>query len=417
MPETPTAAAEPAEPHKAEAQSRWLTCLVDHNPFYLLSGVCLLLGCFLVSSSLGEQREHTIWPLLSLLATVSVYEVVVLGLGIYLARWHRLRRDAIYLLTIGLVLLVDGGLLYNELMTLELMAGVVVSSVAFMLALVKIAVLSRLLGVALSPTGWGVVALSLVVMFALPGVARELFRAEMLGAWWLYGGWWLAGGLLALHAMEPMRRDALYRSDIADSTVQRVLRALLLVLPWLSVLGHLVAVHFVFEQAMVMPYLGPVLLGAGVYAMGQMQRAGALRVRLVTMFGVLALLLSVPGFEELSVMVAWPTPWALTPLRVALLVTGGLWLVTGIGLGAWRLLGLAGVSFALGAIGPTPVVIRERLTGWSERLMEWSRDLLPQTQLQWGVAVLVLAFGLLGAGAVVSFVGARRRRSLKDEGE
>ena len=388
------------------ARGWWLTRLADHNPFYLLSGVCLLLGCFLVSSAVGEEREWAAGLLLGLLATTWAYELIALGLGIYLVRRLGLTRDGAYLLAVALVLFVDGALLYNELMMLapRLASGVAIA--ALVLAAVKLGVLVRLLGVPLNARAWVLVGVSLGVLLSLPGAVRTLAQAEMLSAAWLYGAWWLAGALVALHGLERLRRDV---GEV--SAVARFLRGAVLVLPWGSVVGHLLALHYVFEQALLLDHVGPMLLGLMVYVCAQMRGPGQGRAVVAAILGLWAVIVSLPAAAELDFTLVWAGDWPVTSLRLMLIAAGLAWLaVAAAQRRGWWLTGLSLLVFVLAGAGHTRQAIREGLVNWWHKGVEHARGLLPETQMQWGLTVLVLAFVFLAVGLAVSVVGARLRR-------
>ena len=389
----------------------WLTRLADHNPFYLLSGVCLLLGCFLVSSAVGEEREWAAGLLLGLLATTWAYELIALGLGIYLVRRLGLARDGAYLLAVALVLLVDGALLYNELMMLAPRLATGVAVAALVLAAVKLGLLVRLLDVPLNVRAWVLVGASLLVLLSLPGAVRALAQAEMLDAAWLYGGWWLAGTLVAVHGVERLRRDV---GEV--STLARLVRGAVLVLPWVSVVGHLLALHYVFEQRLLLDHVGPMLLGLMVYACAQMRGPGQGRAVMAAFMGLWAVIVSLPAAAELEFALAWAGDWPVTSLRLMLIATGLAWLVvTAVQRRGWWLAGLSLLVFVLAGAGHTRQAIRDGLVQWWNDGLERVRGLLPETQMQWGLTVLVLAFVFLAVGLAVSVVGARVRRQGHDD--
>ncbi len=100
----------------------------SHNPLFLLSGVCMLGGCFLINSAVHEDPDR-IAPVVWLLAAFNLYEALVIGLGLYLARGgaggetgpvdqgkaEGAVRDAGLLLVLETLLLGDFTFLYAEL--------------------------------------------------------------------------------------------------------------------------------------------------------------------------------------------------------------------------------------------------------------------------------------------------------------
>jgi hypothetical protein len=61
----------------------WLRFIVDHNPFYLLSGASMLLGCYLLNCAL-YTKAGDLHKLLLLLGVTNVYEILLIVLGVFL---------------------------------------------------------------------------------------------------------------------------------------------------------------------------------------------------------------------------------------------------------------------------------------------------------------------------------------------
>ena len=59
--------------------------IMDHNPFLLLSTVCMLLGCHLVNSALHARSAEPI-QVLGLLLVINLYEACIIPLGLILIR-------------------------------------------------------------------------------------------------------------------------------------------------------------------------------------------------------------------------------------------------------------------------------------------------------------------------------------------
>ncbi|MEX0653951.1 MAG: hypothetical protein WD534_09160 [Phycisphaeraceae bacterium] len=389
--ETPRAA--------APRVTQWLA----RNPFYLLSGVCLFAGCFLVSAALREQRDQ-LGPVLALLGVVTVYEWLVLGLGLLLVARRGLTRDGGYLLLLTTLLLSDGTFVYNELATLSAAVGGTVNAAAVGLGLLKVALIAHVIRVRFDVGQWCVLALNLVAVMALPVVFRALAQAEALTTpalhviWWI-AGVWLAAQVLALgHGVsepgEPAGLDGM-------APLRSLVRRAVLVVPAASVLVHLGAVHFVYEVPFHAAHLTPVLLGLAVYLVVAVRRAER-ACQVVFLLALAALVLAVTAPGSLVVAELWPGDWTFSPLRLALVTAALLW--TGL---AWRhragwLCLSAVAAIGLAGTGATPGDMADRLHDWGA----WSREalgaLLPATLLQWGVLILGLAFGLLLLGGVIS---------------
>src|SRR5688500_3738625 len=92
-----TTTATSATSTSATIRRPWLLMLMDHNPCYLLSGGCMLLGCFLLNTAL-HTKAGDVGKLLTLLAVVNVYELLLVTLGLALIKRPAFVRDGRILL-------------------------------------------------------------------------------------------------------------------------------------------------------------------------------------------------------------------------------------------------------------------------------------------------------------------------------
>src|SRR6476620_3676533 len=111
--ESASPAAPPSLPDPPRRENPLLRFLVHHNPFYLLSALCMIAGCFALNSAL-QTRSGELSKLLLLMGTLQLYELLLVGLGLYLIVKHRLDRDGRTLLLLDAVFLVDLTFLNNE---------------------------------------------------------------------------------------------------------------------------------------------------------------------------------------------------------------------------------------------------------------------------------------------------------------
>jgi hypothetical protein len=84
----------PLQPYSVRPRVRHLlvTFLFHHNPFYLLSALCMIAGCYVLNAGL-ELRTGEVGRILLLIGTLSVYELMLVGLGLFLVRGRGLLRD------------------------------------------------------------------------------------------------------------------------------------------------------------------------------------------------------------------------------------------------------------------------------------------------------------------------------------
>src|SRR3954467_2172036 len=98
---------------RAGPQSRASRLIEDYNPFYLLSAACMLFGVFALNDSL-DWSPIGLRKLLTMIVTLNVYEIVVIGLAIFLLK-RNIRRDALLLLIVEAFFLADVGFLNAEI--------------------------------------------------------------------------------------------------------------------------------------------------------------------------------------------------------------------------------------------------------------------------------------------------------------
>jgi len=90
----------------------------------------MFLGCFVLNRELTRIYPDRFDWVLGLLGVLNLYELQVVGLGLFLAGKKHLLRDAGYLLVLEVILMSDLTLLYNRCFTMSLSAGFVVCAVA-----------------------------------------------------------------------------------------------------------------------------------------------------------------------------------------------------------------------------------------------------------------------------------------------
>src|SRR4051812_199934 len=184
-----------------------LRFLIHNNPFYLLSALCMIAGCFALNSAL-QTRSGELSKLLLLMGTLQLYELLLVGLGLYLIVKHRLDRDGRTLLLLDAVFLVDLTFLNNETAATNLWAGILVNGITLLLAVGKVALVMAALSVRFPRRTFGFVVLQLAVLLGMPCVLKCVEHPGALHAGitplQLYAAWWAAG--LALVVFEVTRR-------------------------------------------------------------------------------------------------------------------------------------------------------------------------------------------------------------------
>src|SRR5689334_18863840 len=92
-------------PNPSSRPSLW-RFVVDRNPFYLLSAACMLFGCIALTNS-SSWSPIKLQRLLILTATLNFYELLLIGLALFLIVRRGLWRDGAILLILEAFFLVD----------------------------------------------------------------------------------------------------------------------------------------------------------------------------------------------------------------------------------------------------------------------------------------------------------------------
>lgn len=387
----------------------WLRFVIDHNPFFLLSGASMLLGCFLINHAAHTDIDDhgRLWLLLGLLAVFNVYEALVVPLGLYLLRARSLVRDAGYLLFLEVFLLADTSLIFNEIATLNSRAGVLVGAALLVLAVAKLWFIARYARLRLTPSAWSLIGVNLFALYALPVALRIAARQDIgepvLPPELFLPLWWAAGLLIAAHAL-PRRWMAHPTGQTSFGRLRRALSVALVVAPLVSLVGHLRAAHYVYEQEVLWCYFTPIVLGAAVAMLPLLLgRVTNLTLELGALaaagLGVLLsltfpswLLLPVEGMPDLS------------PMRLSLVGASGLLAFAWWLLGGWLLPVVAVAAVTIAGLGTTIREIDRTLVWMARQAVAVLRQLLPRTAMAWGVVSVAASFVLLLAGAAVSLL-------------
>lgn len=368
----------------------WLRALIVHNPFYLLSALLMLGGCYTLSQTLS-LRPGSFGKLLVLLATLNLYEVLVIGLALVLVR-RGLERDPRILLLVEAVFLLDGTFLSGEAFAADRWIGSVVSAAILALALAKVFVVSGMLGFT-RDAGFRFLLVELALLFALPGIFSFAAGAGLVSRTALifpYSTWWIAAGLIVWQASWARHAPP---SDEPRGAIEASLRTGFAYLPHVSIALHLIGVSWVHHVSFQVTYLAPLIVALTAARM------------LVEFPGlpldwrppILAMFLSL--FAEDGMVPGSLMGIRLAPLHVVVAASGVAYLL---GFRLHRLRSFAwGAALCLG--GPILALSARAFQTLFSVIGDW----MPRTGEHWGVLAIVLAFLLLAAGAVVSYFGSR----------
>lgn len=412
MPEVPMSHRDTIDLAIGPQPSRW-GWLIDRNPLFLLSGVCMLGGCFLVSGAIHAYdpaevgADTVLWMLIALLVVLNIYEFAVIGLGLFLARSQTLIRDTRHLLGLALLLVIDASFVYNETSIFSPWIGGLIAGFAALLALAKAWWIVRSLGILPTKPACAVIALCLSAMYALPVVVRLLASDGFLSQPMAMLVWCGLGVVMAAYAV-PLNWFTIDTTGDADrEQLQRLITAGLITLPLMSLIGHACALLWVYENAFELSMLSPILLGLAAVILRQQRRLGGptASAKAAGIVVACAIVPSLMPADDLIVVSSTYTWLAFSPLRGALLVSPSLlawgWWISGRGV----LGGIATVlPVILAALGHTPRAMLVHGRWLIDTLSDW----LPRTQLQWGALAIAAAFICLVTGGLISWKRATR---------
>lgn len=381
------------------ARRSWLLLIIDHNPFYLLSGACMLVGCYLLNLSLYDKAGN-VRNLILLLGMVNVYELLLVILGLVLIRRARFVNDGRILLGLEALFLVDVTFTNGVISTVNANWGLLVGAAILLLAAIKLKVILSALKLPHSTRMGCFILLQLAAILGGPAIFKQIamLHRGFLSASTVYAGYLVAGVILAVGA-------GLWRhpSGPIDPGRQYTLGRIFVAFPFISVLVHLYGAAWVYSVPFAWADLGPILLGLclviGASGSWLMDARLVLRIQMA----LLALAVWTSVTFPSSLLIALGHGFTLSPLRICLLCAGAIFLVR-----LWRQNRFAciflGAISVLGVIlGPTTAAIWSNLVWTCTALAAWIHHTTPRTTFQWGIAAVSMAFFTLALGGVFTW--------------
>jgi hypothetical protein len=367
-----------------------------HNPFYLLSAFCMLVGCYgliRVARAAAVQSE----ALLVLMGVLHVYELALVGLAWYLIKSRRAVRDGRMLLLLELVFLVDATYLQGEYSSVNPRQSAVVGLLVLTLVVLKVGAMLSALGRRLSWKTQVFLLTHFGVLFGVPTLAGAVFRQVSLSSGLFYGLWWVLAvlPLFQIGIIRELRKGPFPESWLRP--IDKNFRTALVVLPYLSIGWHVLTLHWLYDVPFHTAYVAPVILGwvvglsiVGVPWMSRQRCTGIIWVGTLA-----AIVLSVSYPQTLLFEASFFPGLMLSPLRLMLLAVAAVYFF-----GYWshrrRLFFAAALTASLMAgAGHSLHSILVNLTHAFGRI-------LPRTLAEWCMVSVVLAFVFLAAGAALS---------------
>jgi hypothetical protein len=350
------------------------TFLFHHNPFYLLSALCMIAGCYMLNGDLA-LRAGELPRLLLLVATLNAYELLLIALGLYLIRGRGIERDGRTLLLLEAPFLVDLAFLNAEVAQTHGATALVLNALVFGLALLKVAAIFGVLYEQFPSRIFGFVATELLVLFGLPSVFRAVAHNGSPTTAQFFAAWLIVALLPVMYETQLWLAERMARHGVAGFAAprRRFILHLYMTLPFVSLLAHLGMLHWVYNARF---YLGEgtlVLLAVSL-PLARMQVADAqARSLLATVRVALPAIALVMTLED-------PVPLAMhiggrTPLTPAMVIAAGAYVVY-----VYMYLRKHALYYIAAAASSSGMALF----------------------LQWGVAAVAAGFAFLGLGASIS---------------
>jgi len=377
---------------------RLLRRVVDRNPFYLISAACMLGGCLALTNSLS-WLSLPLPRLLTLIATINVYEGMLIVLAVILIG-RGLLRDGKILLILEAFFLVDVTFLDAEVVTANLNVGMLVSGVLLALAAVKLWCVMRAIGADLSPARFIYALAQVAALLAIPCVLRAIDHGA-ISPRALYATWWVVGLMPVVQEIATGIWGVGHRQRVP------AVAAVYLVLPWISLAAHVGILHYVYGVAYYGAMAAPMLLGLTLLLNRATPESLHARANLFALRAIMPIAAIVVSMNHPLALGMTLKPFAATHVTTTMLAVSGAYLVY-VYCFLWHaagvfLVGGAGVALMY-LFGPSVGQIENTAwRGWS-----WSTDvadrLVSKTLAQWGVVSVLasLVFLIIGAGISLS---------------
>ena len=392
-------------PGSIEERSSSLNWIADRNPFYLLSACCGLLGCWL----LGDVSQPDALDAALRIFGVLAYQLVVVALGVWLARQAGMRRDAAILSVLSLILAVDISFFYLQASMLSMKPAALFSSFGAAQSMLVIGVLLHGVQVKLPRGVRWLLALDLAGIYLSPLALRWCFENGISMPVAFLSVFSAIGLALTLHALPDSWR--VEGTVGGEEDFPQVLARLTPLLALTSLMVHVIAVEWIYDVGFLPLYVSPLLLGLACLCLRwevEWLRSGNAEPNRMTPGSVavgLAVLAAMVACTNAPAGTVWDNGWSwlgVSPLRLLLLLSSAVLLE------AWRLrprpsAAVAALATAiLALLGHTTATMLRHLADIG-RAVRWLISLTPESRQEWGVLLSVLAFVLIGAGAWISW--------------
>lgn len=367
--------------------SSWI---VQNNPVYLISAVCMLGSCVVLANSSSHQNIP-LSQLLLLSGTLLAYQVALFGMGAFLSLKRGVLRDGKTLLLLDAIFLTDITFVNTELLTSDLSAGLWLGIPLLLLAAWRIWWIGKRLLETFEVHRYIFAVLMLAMVLAFPALLKYFDNGTSITAVTFYGLWWLAGLTVAAAVIVDHARG----TQAAPARLRWVQSAYLIA-PFASLILHLAILHYVYDVHFYSAMLTPVLLGL-IMALHYTRKTSDIKLRLVVLF--VALVWGLWGPSELNFSFG---EMAITPVRLTLAAVYATVVYLFLVRYAFRLLVAGAIAGGLVVAAPTLGSIAGKIGVALKASASFAGGLLPSSRTGWGIIGIIASFLLLGLGAMIS---------------
>ena len=368
-----------------------------YNPVYLLSSVCMLVGCVLLTN----DTEHKVVPLgqlLAIVAAVGLYQACLFLIGSFLAFGRRILRDGRTLLILDAIFLSDITFVNSELLTTNLTVGLGIGLLLFGLSALRIHWITRRAQCPMPLHRYLIILMQLMLIIGIPAYLKYVDTGTSIGATTLYCLWWavglaLAGTVLADHARQVVHAKLPPRAAWVQPTYLGV--------TWLSLILHLAELHYVYNVTFHAAMLCPILISLAMLLRHRDGRVPSRHrtVGLQLAMLIMTFLIGVDAADSLSLSLLGASVSAGKLTFGALYLAAVYMYIRPL---AYWLIGAGALVAATDLFGPGWRQIGMCIIRAGRWAVEAAVNLLPSTRLGWGITGIVGAFLLLGIGLLIS---------------
>ncbi|MBI3986246.1 MAG: hypothetical protein HY343_04975 [Lentisphaerae bacterium] len=369
----------------------------ESSLLYLCSALLMLLGCYLVELAL-KPNPGNLGKMLVIMGVLNVYEFCLIGIGLWLVRGRRILPAGRLLLLLAIVFLVDSTFFNTACIAADPSVGGLLGTGVLSLAAIKVGLMAYCLRIRFSATDFALSAATLLVLLGMPGVFEWLLVNRCapdgkIPEMAIAVGWWVCGLLLA--SFPPRLNDARLSDINRSNGVAETVRDALIVVPFLSVVVHLLLGNAQYQRPFHVCFIAPVLFGTSAYlARIAHARGGKLKAELV---GLVALGVVFSIYSPETLVAQW-WGFGISPFRLALIAAALDCVLFLVLFRAWVFAAIAALGFLVAATGHTV----EASWDTAIRVLKGVARFLPKTLFHWGILAMAAAFILLALGVVTT---------------